>query len=48
MNKFEYKLTFESDAKDIPDILFKITETVRIELLDKITNTVPTITMLNK
>ena len=36
MSKFEYKLTFESDAEYIPDILEKITKTIRKELLDEI------------
>ena len=48
MSKFEYKITFESDAEDIPDILGKITETITEELLDKIVNVVPTITILDK
>jgi len=48
MGKFEYKLTFESDAEDIPDILVKITETIREELLDKIVNVMPVITILDK
>ena len=48
MSKFEYKLTFESDAEDIPDILEKITETIKKDLLDKIINPLPTITILEK
>ena len=48
MNKFEYKLTFESDAEDIPDILSKITEILKEELLDKIVNIIPTLTILDK
>jgi len=48
MSKFEYKLTFESDAEYIPDILEKITKTIRKELLDKIINPLPTITILDK
>jgi len=46
MSKFEYKLTFESDAENISDILGKITETVREELLDKIVNVMPMTTIL--
>jgi len=48
MNKFEYKLTFESDAEDMHDILCKITETIKEELLDKIVNVVPMIIILDK
>jgi len=46
MSKFKYKLTFESDAENVPDILGKITKTITEELLDKIVNVVPTITIL--
>ena len=46
MGKFEYKLTFESDAENIPDVLGKITETIKEELLDKIVNVMPMITIL--
>ena len=46
MSKFEYKLTFESDAENIPDVLGKITETIKEELLDKIVNVMPMIIIL--
>jgi len=48
MGKFEYKLIFESDAENIPDILVKISETIRKELLDKMINPIPIITILDK
>lgn len=48
MNKFEYKLTFESDVEDISDVFREITETIREELLDKIVNVMPTITIIDK
>ena len=46
MGKFEYKLTFESDAENIPDVLGKITKTIKEELLDKIVNVMPMIIIL--
>ena len=48
MSKFEYKLTFESDSENIFEVLDKITETIKEELLDKIVNVMPTITILDK
>lgn len=48
MSKFEYILTFESDAENIPDILTKITEIIREKLLNKITNVKPTLTISGK
>jgi len=46
MNKFEYKLTFESDSENIIEILGKITEIIREELLGKMINPAPLITIL--
>ena len=48
MRKFEYKLNFESDSDNIANVLDKITETLKEELVDKITNAMPTITILDK
>ena len=48
MNKFEYKLTFKSDSENIIEILDNISETIRMELLDKIINPMPLITMLEE
>ena len=48
LSKFEYKLNFEYDLKDVPDILFRITEIIKTELKDKITNVTPTFTVLER
>ncbi len=48
MNRYEYKLAFESDIEDVPNILIKITKILETELKDKITNIMPTFTILKE
>lgn len=47
MNKYEYKIEFESDFKDIPEVINKINSIlVNSELNEHITNIKPTFTIL--
>ncbi len=47
MSRYEYKIEFESEFKDIPDIVNKINNVlVNSELNEHITNIKPTFTIL--
>lgn len=47
MNKYEYKIEFESDFKDIPEVINEINSIlVNSELNEHITNIKPTFTIL--
>jgi hypothetical protein len=48
MNKYEYKIEFECDFKDVLKSINKVTEILKQELGEYAINITPTFTIINK
>jgi len=48
MPKYEYKIEFDSEADNIPEILRYITDVIKADLAPYVKNIQPTVTILNE
>ncbi|HHX71236.1 MAG TPA: hypothetical protein GX708_24720 [Gallicola sp.] len=47
MNKYEFKLTFETDIQEVPSLLVEVVKVLEDQLKGKVQNIKPTFTILN-